>query len=74
VTELCDEVGVVLGGEDLEEVEDVGDVPEFLEDVDFGVEEGAVDFVFELAEVDDLDCNGLVWVSGDVLLSSWRPL
>ena len=74
VAEFGDEVGVVFGGEDVVEGEDVGQVLELLEDVDFGVEEGAVDLVFELLEVDDFDGDGLVWIGGRVLVSSLRPL
>ena len=74
VAEFSDEVGVVFGGEDIVEGEDEGQVFEFFEDIDFGVEKGAVDLVFELLEVDDLDGDGLVWIGGRVLVSSLRPL
>lgn len=33
--ELGDDVGVVFGGEDVMDIKDAGDVPEFLEDIDF---------------------------------------
>ena len=60
MAKFSDEVGVVFGGEDVMKGEDVGQVSQFFENVDFRVEEGAVDLIFELLEVDDLDGDGLV--------------
>ena len=58
VAELGDDVSIVLGRVDLVEGEDVGELLHFLEDFDFGGEEGTVDFWLEHFEVDDLDSDG----------------
>ena len=59
VAEFGDDVGVVFGGVDFVEGEDVGQGFEFFEDLDFAFEEDFVDLVFEHAEVDDFDGDGL---------------
>jgi len=59
VAEFGDDVGVVFGGVDFVEGEDVGERFEFLEDLDLALEEDFIDLVFEHAEVDDFDGDGL---------------
>ena len=60
VAEFGDDVGIVFGGEDLVDVEDVLLIFEFFEDGDFALEEDPVDLVLEHFHVDDLDGNFLV--------------
>lgn len=60
VTKLRDDVGIVFGGEDLVDVEDVLLIFEFFEDGNFALEEDPVDLVFEHFHVDDLDGDLLV--------------
>lgn len=55
ITQLRDDIGVILGGEDIVEGEDVRLCFELLEHLDFAVEEDAIDFVLEHLEVDHLD-------------------
>lgn len=74
VAELGDDVGVVLGGVDLMQVEDVGSALQLLQDLDFGLEQSSVDFVFEHLQVDYLDCDWLVYMLAHLLLLSLRPL
>ena len=57
LAQLGDDVGIILGGEDIVEGEDIGDVLEFLQNFDFRVQEGAVDFILQHLEVDDLHCH-----------------
>ena len=59
VAEFGDDVGVIFGGVDFVEGEDVGQAFEFFEDLDFAFEEDFVDLVFEHAEIDDFDGDGL---------------
>ena len=59
VAKFCDDVGVIFGGVDFVEGEDVGKAFKFFEDLDFALEEDFVDLVFEHAEVDDFDGDGL---------------
>ena len=51
--EFGNQVSVIFSGEDIEKCEDVGFAFEFFEDIDFGLEQYAIDFVFEHFEVDD---------------------
>ena len=43
-------------------MENVGDIPERFEDIDFGGEEGFVYLAFEHFEIDNFDGDGLVYV------------
>lgn len=42
------------------DIEDAGDVPEFFQDIDLGIEESSIDLVFEHFEVDDLNGHWLI--------------
>ena len=59
LAELGDDVGVVLGSEDLVKSEDVGQSFEFSENLHFAFEQDAVDIILEGAQIDDLDGHGL---------------
>lgn len=54
------DIGVVFSGEDIVDIEDVGHVFEFFEDVDFCVEESAVDLILEKLKINDFDSHRLV--------------
>lgn len=66
VAELGDDIGVVLGGEDIVEGEYMGHALEFLEHLNLTIQEYPVDVVLEHLEIDDLDCN---WLAGVVVAS-----
>lgn len=60
IAEFGDYIGVIFGGEDVMDIEDAGDVPEFFQDIDLGIEESSIDLVFEHFEVDDLNGHWLI--------------
>lgn len=60
VAKFSDNIGVVFSGKYIVDIEYVGYVFEFFEDVDFCVEEGAVDLILEKFKINDLDSHRLV--------------
>lgn len=62
VAELGDDAGVGLEGDDFVELDDVLEVVEDLEDVDFVAEEGLVDLALDVLHVDELESDGLALV------------
>jgi hypothetical protein len=55
ITELCDDVGVVLGVVDLVQLQHCWRVAELLEVLDLVGQQGSVDLTLEHLHVDDLD-------------------
>lgn len=74
MAQFCDQIGVIFGGKDIMERKNVWYIFEFFKDLYFRVEKSAVDFVLELFEVDDFDCDWNVYIISEVLVSSLRPL
>lgn len=64
LAQLGNDVGVILGGIDLVQGQDMRQGFEFLEYLNFAFEEDFIDFVLEQAEVDNFDGN---WVGGLVV-------
>ena len=60
IAEFGDDVGIVFGGEDLMDVEDVLLIFQFLENCDFTLEQYSVYFIFEHFHIDDFDGYFLV--------------
>lgn len=64
IAELGDDIGIILGGEDIVEGEYMRHALEFLEHLNLTIEEDPVDVVLEHLEIDDLDCH---WLAGVVI-------
>ena len=64
IAEFSDDVGIILGGEDIVEGEDMVHGLELLEHLDLTVQEDPVNVVLEHFEIDDLDCH---WLAGVII-------
>lgn len=73
VAKFSDDVGIVLGGEDIMEGEYVREVFKFFQDLNFAIQKYPVDLVLEHLEVDDLDRHVLICVPHPLPVSSCRP-
>lgn len=71
--EFGDDVGVVAGGVDIAEMEDMGAVAQVLQDLYLRVEQLTIDVVFEHLEVDHLHRYMLLCIPHSLPVSSWRP-